>query len=140
MKCNYCKNKLIELDTCKFCHFEPEDYYTRDDWDILNLDDDYEWGHLQILYRLHAKGLPCLFADTWLDNNIAWLIGCNVFTSKLAEVLGVHVECIYNQSDQSFVIINLFQEKCIRMIEEYELDKSDEAKNELVKRLIDESM
>ena len=114
MKCEYCANYLEGIDSCKFCHFEYDTFYTRDDWDILNLDDDYEWSHIQILNRLHSKGLPCLFADILCENNIAWLVGCNVFSSKLAEVLGVHEECIYNQADQSFVVINLYQEKCIR--------------------------
>ena len=106
---------MEEIDTCKFCHFEPDEFYTRDDWDILDLDDDVEWSHIQILNRLHSKGLPCLFVDMWSDNNLAWLIGCNVFTWKLAEVLGIHEECIYNHADQAFVVLNLYQEKCIRL-------------------------
>lgn len=116
-KCNYCNNYLINVDRCKFCHFEYDEFYTRDDWDILDLDCDIEWSHLQILNRLHSKGLPCLFVDIWSDDNIAWLVGCNVYTSKLAEVLCMHEECIYNQTDQAFVILNLYQEKCIREIE-----------------------
>ena len=117
-KCNYCANYLDNLGECKFCHFEYDDFYTRDDWDILDLDDDIEWSHLQILYRLHSKGLPCLFADIWSDKNIAWLVGCNVFSWKIAEVLNVHEECIYNHSDQAFIFLNLYQEKCIRKEEE----------------------
>ena len=113
-RCGYCKNYMNGIGRCKFCNFEYDEYYTNDDWDILDLDEDYEWSHLQILNRIHAKGLPCLFADIWCDNNMAWLVGCNVFTSKIAEVLGVHEECVYNSSDQAFIIINLYQEKCIR--------------------------
>lgn len=105
---------MYGLDSCKFCHFEYDEFYTRDDWDILNLDDDEEWSHLQVLKRLHSKNLPCLFVDMWTDNNMVVLIGCNVFSNKLAEVLGVHEECIYNEPDQAFVIINLYQEKCLR--------------------------
>ena len=126
-KCNYCANYMYNVDRCKFCHFEYEDdWYTMDDWDVLNLDDDYEWSHLQILYRLHAKNLPCSFVDLWSDNNLAILLGCNVFTSKIADVLGVHEECIYNWSDQAMIIVNLYQEKCIRK-KEYE----DELKNNI---------
>ena len=119
-KCRFCKNYLYGVDRCKFCHFEYEDeYYTRDDFDVLNLDEDYEWIHLQILNRFHALNLPCSFADIWSDNNIIILLGCNVFTSKIAEVLGVHEECIYNWSDQAMVVINTYMEKCIRE-KEYE--------------------
>lgn len=114
MKCEYCANYLEGIDSCKFCHFEYDNFYTRDNWNILDLDDNIEWSHLQILNRLHAKGLPCSFADIWVDNNIVLLLGCNVFTYKIAEVLGVHEECVYNWSDQAMIIINTFQEKCIR--------------------------
>ena len=114
MRCDYCSNYMYGLDSCKFCHFEYDEFYTRDDWDIFELDDDEEWSHLQVLKRLHSKNLPCLFVDMWTDNNMLVLIGCNVFSNKLAEVLGVHEECIYNESDQAFVIINLYQEKCLR--------------------------
>lgn len=115
-KCRICENYLQGLDTCKFCSFELSTEYPpcTDDFDILNLDDDIEWSFIQILDRLHSKGLPCVFADMWSDNNIVILVGCNVFTSKIAEVLGVHEECVYNWTDQAMVVINLYQEKCIR--------------------------
>lgn len=112
-RCNYCNNYMVNIDRCKFCNFEADEWYTRDDWDILNLDDDIEWSHLQILYRLLSKGLPCLFVNMWNDD-IVYLSGCNVFPSKIAKVLNIHQECIYNESDQAFMIINLYQEKCIR--------------------------
>lgn len=124
-KCNYCKNYLDNIDKCKFCQFEYDEFYTRDDWDILDLDCDMEWTHLQILYRLHSKGLPCLFVDIWSDNNLAILLGCNVFTSKIADVLGVHEECIYNWSDQSMIIINLYMEKDIRKKEKESVSCED---------------
>lgn len=120
-KCRVCEHYYGGLDTCKFCSFEwATEYPPCNDWewDILNLDDDIEWSHIQILDRLHYKGLPCLFADMWSNNNIVLLVGCNVFTSRIAEVLGVHEECVYNWSDQSFVIINTYQERCIRKEEE----------------------
>ena len=114
MKCGYCANYMVGLETCKFCSFEYDEWYVKDDWDILNLDDDYEWSHIQIQNRLHAKGLPCSFVDIWSNKNIAILLGCNVYTERIAEVLGVHEDCIYNWSDQAMIIINLYQEKCIR--------------------------
>lgn len=114
MKCNYCKNFVNDDEVCKYCNFECDEYYTKDDWDILDLDDDYEWKHLQILYRFHSLGLPCIFVDMWIDDNIAILVGCNVNSNKIANVLGIHEECVYNEHDQSFVVLNLFQEKCIR--------------------------
>ena len=116
-KCRICENYLVGLDTCKFCSFELCDDYppcNDDEFDILDLNDDVEWSHLQILDRLHSKGLSCSFADIWSDNNIAMLLGCNVFTSKIAEVLGVHEESIYNWTDQAMIIINLYQERCVR--------------------------
>ena len=122
MKCEYCVNYIDGIDRCKFCHFEYDEFYTNDDWDILNLDDDEEWSHIQILKRLHSKGLPCLFVDMWADNNIAWLVGCNVFTSKLAKVLNMHEKCIYNSSDQAFVILNLYMEKELRKKESLATD------------------
>ena len=132
MKCEYCANYMSGIDECKFCHFEYDEWYVEDDFDILNLDDDYEWSHLQILNRIHAKKLPCIFADMWSDDNLAWLVGCNVFTGKIADVLGVHSECVYNQSDQSFIVINLFMEKCIRRLEEEEWKDEDKQNKELI--------
>ena len=132
MKCEYCANYMRGISECKFCHFEYDEYYVSDDWDILNLDDDYEWSHLQILTRIHAKGLPCLFADIWSDDNIAWLVGCNVFTDKIADVLGIHSDCVYNQGDQSFIVINLLLEKCIRKLEDEELKDKNERNEELI--------
>ena len=120
MRCDYCKNYVyggLEYEDeriCKFCDFEYDEFYTRSDWDILNLDCDIEWNHIQILNRLHANGLPCLFADIWSSNNIAYLVGCNVYSWKIAQVLGIHEECIYNDLDKGFVILNLYQEKCMR--------------------------
>lgn len=119
-KCRVCEHYYRGLDTCKFCSFEwATNYPPCDDWewDILDIDEDIEWNYLQILDRLHAKGVPCLFADIWRDDML-YLVGCNAFSSKIAEVLGVHEESVYNQSDQAFVIVNLYQEKCIRRNED----------------------
>lgn len=113
-KCGYCENYMVGLDECKFCHFEPEEEYLKDDWDILNLDEDYEWEHLQIMYRLQSQNIDCLGADIWYDNNMAYLVGCTSNSDRIAKALGIHVECIYSQFELGFVILNLFQEKCIR--------------------------
>ncbi len=114
MRCKYCKNFIDESRVCEYCKFEYDEYYTKEDWDILDLDEDYEWKHLQILNRFHSLGLPCMFADMWSDDNLVILVGCNVYPNKIANALGVHEECIYCELDQAFVIVNLYQEKCIR--------------------------
>ena len=119
-KCDYCLNYLEGLDRCKYCHFEVDDFYTNDDWDLLNLDDDEEWGHQQLLKRLHSKGVECLFADMFIDN-IAFLFGCNATNYQLSKVLGVSEDVIYNDYEHMLVIINLFQEKYNRGL----LDESD---------------
>lgn len=84
-------------------------------WDILNLKEEDEWAHKQILYRLWDKDIECLFADIWYDNNMALLIGCfSTNTERIASVLGVHTDVIYMAPEQGLIILNLFQEKCIR--------------------------
>lgn len=113
MKCNYCANYMGELERCKYCSFEYSEEYTRDDWDILDLDEELEWNHLQILYRLWAEDVECLFADIFNDD-VAFLVGCNADSWKIAEVLGLHQECVYNDFTHQLIILNLFQEKCMR--------------------------
>ena len=117
MKCKMCSNYLSELDTCKFCSFEPDDSYARDDWDILDLDDDVDWSHFQILNRLHSKGIECIYADIWFDKNMAYLSGCFADSGKIAKVLGLHEEVVYGGLDNGLVILNLYQEKHIRKSE-----------------------
>ena len=117
MNCRICNNYMSELDTCKFCHFEyDEDYnpFRRDDWDILNLDLEEEWTHIQIADRLKYKGIEFLMVDIWTDDNMAWIIGCRESDSTVADALNIHKECIYNDSEHSLMILNLFQEKYIR--------------------------
>ncbi len=116
MKCEYCKNNIISENntiTCKFCDFEYEPYYIRDDWDILEIDDDYEWSHLQLLYRLHSKGVECIRADIWYDKNMAYVLGAKDSKNVVARVLGVHSECVYDNGE-GLMILNLFQEKYLR--------------------------
>ena len=117
MKCKICNKYNFNTDECSLCDFEfsKELYWNNDDeWDILNLDDDYEWSHLQIQYRLKSKNIDCLFADIWYDENIAYLIGAKANPDRIAEVLGIHKEVIYNDFDKGIMILNLFQEKYLR--------------------------
>ena len=108
---------MVELDRCKFCHFEFDEDYNpckSDDWDILNLNEDDDWEHIQIRDRLHLNGIDCYGADIWTNNGVAYLIGCYASTSELARVLNMHEEAIYNQTEHGFVILNLYQEKYLR--------------------------
>lgn len=125
MKCDLCKHREYIGTTdpfrlsdykCKYCNFEYDEElpYHKDDWNILDLDDDFEWSHLQILYRLHMKKVPCLAVDIWADNNMAVLVGCNAFPSKIASALNIHEDVIYVCGDTTMVIINLYMEKSLR--------------------------
>lgn len=118
-KCRICKNYEYEPygnEHCKYCDFKYDDDlpWTRDDFDVLNMDEESEWGHLQILYRLYAKDIDCLFADIWFDNNVAIIIGVKNNDTGVARALGIHKECIYNDSEHGMMILNLYQEKCLR--------------------------
>lgn len=117
-KCRVCDNYLAGADTCKFCSFKwRTDYPATSDkeFDIFELDDDIEWAHLQLMDRLKYKGIDCLFADIWVDNNLAILIGCNANKARIADALQVHEEVIYDYSEHGLVILNLFQEKYLRL-------------------------
>ena len=121
-KCRVCTHCRYESSfgfdeySCEFCNFEyNEDLpYDHDDWNIFELDDDFEWSHLQILDRLDRKGVPCMIVDIWFDNNIAMLSGCTAFPSKIASALNIHEEVIYQVGDTSMFILNLYMEKDIR--------------------------
>ena len=113
MKCDYCNNYDNISDECKYCQFEYNEYYVRDDWDILELDIEYEWTHIQIMNRLKCKNIDCVFADIW-DKELAFLIGCNETSYKIANALGVNEDVIYNDSHHSLIIVNLFQERFLR--------------------------
>jgi len=115
--CKFCQNYLSELDRCKFCHYEFDesyDPYKSDDWDILNLKEEDGWEHIQILDRLRLKGVDCYQADIWFDNNIAVLIGCMADKSVLSRVLNINEDVIYCDYEQGNIILNLYQEKCLR--------------------------
>ena len=112
---------MSTLDTCKFCHFElDKDYdpFIKDDWDIMSLNEEDGWEHEQILDRLHLNGIDCYQADIWFDNNMAFLMGVNISDEdRIARVLRLHKEVIYYDGEHSFMILNLFQEKHLRRIE-----------------------
>ena len=117
-KCRICDNYLPGVDTCKFCSFEWRTDYpptTDQEFDIFEMDDDIEWGHLQLMDRLKYKGIDCLFADIWVDTNLAILIGCNANKKRIADALHINEEVIYDYSEHALVIINLFQEKYLRL-------------------------
>ena len=116
-RCRVCDNYLRGAETCKYCQFEwAVDYPPTSDgeWDILDLDDNIEWSHLQIIDRLYAKGIECLSADIWYENNLAYIIGAKASRERVAEVLGVHDEVVYEQPELCLMILNLFQEKYLR--------------------------
>ena len=124
-KCRLCKHYIFDPtkaygDTdyhiCEHCNFEYDESlpYDNDDWDIFELDDDFEWSHLQILDRLDRQGVPCIATDIWTDNNLAILTGCTAFQHKIAKALNIHEEVIYVVGDTTMVIINLYMEKCLR--------------------------
>ena len=117
MKCKFCTNYEEESDKCKNCKFDYNEEYNpfkRDDWDILNLKEENEWEHIQIMDRLYLNNVDCLFADIWWDNNLAILVGTTSKIETIAEVLNIHKEVIYSLEEKGLVIINLFQEKYLR--------------------------
>lgn len=116
-RCNYCSETTNDGSDCPHCQFQyDENYfpYKSDDWDILNLDDNIEWSHLQILYRLHLNGIECLKTDIWTNKGIALLFGVKSNKSTVARILKIHEECIYSEWDEPLWILNLFQEQYLR--------------------------
>jgi len=119
-RCGYCGNYLTSVDRCKYCHFEycEELNLKSDDWDILNLDPNVEWEHFQILYRLHSKGIECISADMWYRDGVAYLIGAKGSDDDIANALNIHKECIFNDYEHCWIILNLFMEKCYRKLDD----------------------
>lgn len=116
-KCEFCNNFMVELGTCKFCSFEyDKEYnpYAKDNWDILKMDPEDGWEHIQILDRLRYKGIECYAADIWYDNNVALLIGCRDSESEIARALGIYEDCLYTDPLRDMIIINLFKERYLR--------------------------
>ena len=122
-KCCICVNYNHNDENCSNCNFEyDEDLPWTDDgrWDILDINDDIEWAHLQIMYRLKAKNIDCLWADIWVSD-LAYIQGVTAGQSRVADALGIHKECVYCDYEHSFYILNLFQEKCLRLSERLDL-------------------
>lgn len=87
------------------------------DWDILNLDEDYGWGHLQILDRLHHYGIDCYFVDMWVDDIViisGYRPSRRGYGDDIADALNIPMDIIYSDPEHSFVIINLFELKAMR--------------------------
>ena len=116
-KCEICKKYDFNKEECGECEFEYDSglYWNNDDeWDIFSMDDDYEWSHLQLQYRLKSKNIECLSADIWFDNNMAYVLSPKASKGKVAEALGVHEECVYDDFEKGWMLINLFMEKYLR--------------------------
>lgn len=116
-RCRVCNNYLNGLERCKYCKFKWADEYpptSDDEWDILDLDDDIEWSHFQIIDRLYYKGIECLSADIWYDNELAYLIGVKGSSDEVANALGIHKECIFDDYEHCWMILNLFKERYLR--------------------------
>ncbi|MBO5180145.1 MAG: hypothetical protein J6B87_07375 [Clostridia bacterium] len=123
-KCRICEHYISEEQGCTKCDFEWAKSYTpcTENFDILSLNDDEEWAHLQVLDRLHYKKVDCLAADIWIDDNLCFLVGCNAQPDIISQALGINKECVYNDFEHCFVIINLFQEKYLRRMLDDEND------------------
>lgn len=102
---------MSHLDSCKFCHFEYDERYRGVPWTIMDLDWDECEPHYEILCRLWANKIKCLYADIYPNNTIAFLIGCYENTNKIARVLGLDKECVYGNNETGIVILNLFQQR-----------------------------
>lgn len=116
-KCRVCEHFISEQQGCTECKFEWSTVYPAvndDEWDILDLDDELEWSFLQIQDRLRFKGIDCLLVLNWFDNNAVLLFGVRAFADRVADALGVHRECINEDSDYGVMVVNLFQEKYLR--------------------------
>ena len=119
-KCRFCANFLNGVGECKFCSFEYDEEYINDNWDIFELDWEMDI-HKNILYRLWAKGIECLFADIW-DWNTAYLVGCYSHTGNIADALNLHRDSVYGNTENGIVILNLLQEKMLRNESDYTCD------------------
>ena len=117
-RCTVCNNYMTELDRCKFCHFEWVDDYppcSDDPFDILDMQEEDGWEHIQIKDRLYYKGIKCWSADIWFDNNMAIIVNPQPSNRKgIADALGIHEEVVYDDCENGLMILNLFQEKWLR--------------------------
>ena len=133
-RCSVCENYLTGLKEprCKFCNFEWAKELIKDDWDILNEDDSWVDEH-SIRDRLWAKGIECLSADIWADDNIAIIYGYGGNQGRVADALGINKKCVYVDPLHDVTIINLLEEKFLR----YNKDALDELENELLESDVD---
>lgn len=119
---------------CLLCHYMDKDkaideverikedvictYQEKKKFDILTLDDESdwcdEWGHKKISQRLHNHGINHFLVDMWGCDEIAYILGINTDRRTVAEVLGLHIGCVYYDPEHSLMILNLFQEKILR--------------------------
>lgn len=116
-KCRVCKHYISEDEGCTKCEFDWSDEYPPvldDEWDIFNIDDDVEWSFLQIQDRLKYKGIDCLQVLNWYDGNAIVLIGVKAYGERVAKALGMHSECISEDSEIGIMVVNLFKEKWLR--------------------------
>lgn len=112
-KCRVCKHYISEDEGCTKCEFDWSDEYPPvldDEWDIFNIDDDVEWSFLQIQDRLKYKGIDCLQVLNWYDGNAIVLIGVKAYGERVAKALGMHSECISEDSEIGIMVVNLFKE------------------------------
>ena len=79
-------------------------------FNILNLNDDVEWSHIQLQNHLWDNNIQCLYCDMYTNDNLAILVGCNVLDYELSRVLGVHKDCIYRFDELGLIVLNLYQE------------------------------
>ena len=133
-RCRVCENYLTGLSEprCKFCNFEWAKELIKDDWDILNEDDSWVDEH-SIRDRLWGKGIECLSADIWADDNIAIIYGYGGNQGRVADALGINKKCVYVDPLHDVTIINLLEEKFLR----YNEDALDELENELLESDVD---
>lgn len=119
-KCEVCTNYMHQLDRCKYCNFEWDEdapWCRDDDWDIFKLDDNYEWSHLQIMYRLKYKGIDCLSADIWWDDDMAYVLSPDADEGRVARALKIHKDCVYYDHLHGWMILDLYKEKVIRLFD-----------------------
>ena len=117
-KCHICSNYNHIHEECSNCKFEYDDNlpWTNDDsWDIFKINDDEEWSHLQIMYRLKKFDIDVLQVYNWVpDDNSIVLVGVRAYPERVARALGVDMESIVSDLDAGIMVINLFKERYLR--------------------------
>lgn len=117
MSCKFCKHFDEEEEVCSECigyELDEKKFFQQNVFDIFSLDDDVEWSHIQIMEQLKNHGIECTFVDIFINDNMAWILGCNERDDRIARALNIHKDCIYNDYEHCVVFLNLFQEKYLR--------------------------